>query len=293
MILQPSTLLSTLLQYVDLPTLGALRSLSLFRDRIAELARANGIDNSSDDTCRRLPRHISDQLRASSASEIDIFLRNCLTETKHLDSSRKVQGTCTEIQDTPPNASNLSKAMIRSPRKEKLMSLNRLGVLALASSPIATEIALQNLILQGVPGHDIDDKTKGRVYERIAKNEAASEATLLLLVEEVEQLASNGFLPSYCSQTFHNVALNKNASPEVLSKLLEVTSDDHTQQNIAKNPNASSAILVWVIRASRSDPKRSDPPMARRNVTLKLAACHPNTPSRYLQKRIHPWRGGL
>ena len=163
------------------------------------------------------------------------------------------------------------------------MALNRLGVLALASSPIVTETALQNLILQGVPGHDIDNKTKGGVYERIARNEAASEATLLLLVGEVKQLASNGFIPSSCSRTFHNVALNKNASPKVLSKLLASTSDYHTHQNIAKNPNASSTILSSIIRAAYLYPKGDDPPMAQRNITLKFTACHPNTPSIYLE----------
>lgn len=197
---------------------------------------------------------------------------------------RKEPGT--EIQqnkDAPPNASNLSKAIIRKPMREKAMALNRLGVLALASSPIAAEIALQNLILQGVPGHDIDDKTKGRVYERIAKNEAASEATLLLLVAEVKHLASNGFIPSSCSRTFHNVALNRNASPMVLSKLLEATSDDHTRQNIARNPNASSGTLLSIIKESYLCPKGDNPAMAQRNVTLKLVAAHPNAPLVYLE----------
>ena len=183
-ILQPSTLLSTLLQYTDLPTLASLRSLSLFRERIAELVREQNVTNiSCAVSSMSIPSHILDHLRASSASESDLFLRSCLTETISIE-LRKEPGT--EIQF----ASNLSKAMIRKPMREKVMAFNRLGVLALASSPIATEIALQNLILQGVPGHDIDDKTKGRVYEKIAKNEAASEATLLLLVAEVKQLAS-------------------------------------------------------------------------------------------------------
>ena len=277
-ILQPSTLLPTLLQYIDLPTLAALRSLSLFRERIAELVReqnkATTNNSSSAVSSTSIPHHILDHLRASSASQSDIFLRNCLTETTSIEPRKE---PVTEIQADeagPPNASNLSKAMIRkSATGEKVIALNRLGVLALASSPIATETALQNLILQGVPGHDIDDETKGRVYERIARNEAASEATLLLLVEEVEKLASNGFIPSSCSRTFHSVALNRNASPKVLSKLLEATIDDHTQQNIAKNPNASSKNLSFIIRES----------YPQRIVTLKHTACHPNTPSTHLE----------
>ena len=285
-LLQPSTHLSTLLQYIDLPTLASLRSLPLFRERIARLVsqkhRANNHDGSSSGGSASIPQStVLDQLlRSASGSEPDMFLRNCLTESKYLDANEEVEEAgADEVSAVDPPAASRLPRLVPKPKRE-VWALSKLGLLALASSPLATEIALQNLIQLNVPGHDIDDKTKGLVYERIAENEAASAATLSLLLDHVKQLEINGFVPSSCNRSFHRIALNKNASSEVLAKLLEAASTTHLC--VAKHPNTSQDVLSSIINACYSHPENGSP-VIRRTVPVKYAATHPNTPLSFLE----------
>jgi len=265
-LLQPSTHLVSVLQYAGFDGMAALRSFPFFRERISALTadelKSIGI---AADQYEADPNHFP-------------LLRNCLVETVWQSSPPEDYdsgGSCSTTSSTRP----VMPAGYLTPRK-KCWKLTNFGLLSLATSPLATELALRNLVLlptkivsSGSKAQisaqcvSVDQQTLRGIYEGISKNPAAAPHVLKLLVQRINEATG-----SYYDRAFHYVARHANSTPDVLKLLLELTHDEHTREAVATNPNATSEILSSLIHLTYETY-----PAAGNPIVLRRIAAHPNT----------------
>lgn len=265
LLFKPDGLLAHVLSYAGPEGIAKLRSFPMLRKRmsflpISDLVRVG------------LPASIN-----KSLDELIIqFLRNHLVEYRWEE--------CSHGSRAIGNQCEAGRRIILSPKetgRKEDRRLNHLGLLALAHSTLASDVALRRLC--ALPPKYCNPETRLCVCEAVANNPGSSAAALDLLVIQARQGGQR------YSRILAAVALHGNTTPATLASLASNNLDRALLVCVARNPHTStetlSSICQWRLQ-ERTTAAVLTHIATHRNVAISDLRCLASYPDAHVRAAV-------